>query len=58
MFCFFFWLHHLACRILVPRAGTEPGPAAVEAWSPNHWTEGSPSEMSFLTVALLEPGRS
>ena len=25
-------------RIFVARPGVEPGPAAVEAWSPNHWT--------------------
>ena len=36
----FLWgaVHHLACRILVPWAGIEPSPPAVEAQSPNHWT--------------------
>ena len=34
----FFWLHHVACGILVPRLGIEPKPSAVRAWSPNHWT--------------------
>ena len=34
----FFWLYHATCGILVPRPGIEPGPPAVEAWSPNHWT--------------------
>ena len=24
--------------ILVPQLGIEPGPPAVEAWNPNHWT--------------------
>ena len=28
----------MACGILVPRPGIEPGPSAVKAWSPNHWT--------------------
>ena len=28
----------MAYRILVPRPGIEPGPPAVEAWSPNHLT--------------------
>ena len=28
----------MACVILVPRAGIEPTPPAVEAWSLNHWT--------------------
>ena len=32
-----FWLHHLACGILVPRPGMEATPAAGEAQSPNHW---------------------
>ena len=31
-----FWLHHLACGILVPRPGMETTPAAGEAQSPNH----------------------
>ena len=31
-------LHGLACGILVPQPGTEPGPSAVEAWSPTHWS--------------------
>ena len=28
----------MACGISVPRPGIEPGPPAVEAQSPNHWT--------------------
>ena len=27
-----FWLHHMACRILVPQPGVEPMPPA-EVWS-------------------------
>ena len=34
----FFWLCRKACGILVPRPGIEPGPSAVKARSPNHWT--------------------
>ena len=34
----FFNQCHLACGILVPRPGIEPGPSAVKTWSPNHWT--------------------
>lgn len=30
--------HALACRILVSRPGSNPGPSAVEAQSSNHWT--------------------
>ena len=32
------WPCHVACRILVPQLGIEPGPLAVEARNPNHWT--------------------
>ena len=32
------WGGCVACRILVPRPGIEPGPPAVEAQGPNHWT--------------------
>ena len=38
--CFLFFsfcLCHVACGILVPQPGIEPVPAALEAWSPNHW---------------------
>ena len=35
---FLFWPCHVACGILVPWPGIEPGPPAVEVWSPNHWT--------------------
>ena len=35
-----FWPHHcaVACGILVSPPGIEPGPSAVRAQSPNHWT--------------------
>ena len=36
----FFWPHHAACGILAPRPGIEPGPLAVKAQSPKHWTPG------------------
>ena len=35
---FFFWSHCAACGNLVPWPGIEPGPRAVKAQSPNHWT--------------------
>ena len=37
-FYLLFWPYCVACRILVPRPGTEPRPVAVKAPSPNHWT--------------------
>ena len=38
IFFFKFWLHCIACRILVPRPGTEPLPSACGAQSFNRWT--------------------
>ena len=35
-FFFFFWLHRMICRILVPRPGIEAMPSAVKALGP--WT--------------------
>ena len=34
----FFWLHHAACEVLVPRPGIEPASPAVETRSPSHCT--------------------
>ena len=50
-FCFLFWLHCVACGILVPRPGIVPMPPAVEAQSPNHWTarEFPETQYFFLT---------
>ena len=42
----------MACRILVPQLGIEPGSPAVEAWNPNHWTAREfPKEPKFLILA-------
>ena len=35
---FFFWPRHTAFGILLPQPGIEPGPRAVKAPSPNHWS--------------------
>ena len=48
-FTLLFWLHHVACRILVPHLGIEPRPLAVKAASPIHWTAGK-----FLRTRLLK----
>ena len=51
---FFFWPHRVACGILVPQPGIEPGPSAVKARSPNHWTAREFAEMfSFNEVQLI-----
>ena len=42
----YFWPHHMAFRILMPQAGTEPAPPAVDAQSPHPWTPGSPPPSS------------
>ena len=43
-FYFIFWVHCVACRILVPWTGNESAPPTVEAQSLNHWThQGSPA---------------
>ena len=34
---FLFLLYHMACRILVPWPGIEPGPLAVKVGNPNRW---------------------
>ena len=31
----------MACRILVPQPGIQPGPLAGKAQSPNHWMAGN-----------------
>ena len=35
---FYFDYPRVAFRIFVPQPAIEPGPLAVEVWSPNHWT--------------------
>ena len=38
LFFYFFWPCLAVCGILVPQPGIEPGPTAMKALSPNHWT--------------------
>ena len=45
---FFFWPHHAAFGIVVPWPGIKPGPPAVEARSPNHWTAREFPQFTFL----------
>ena len=41
-----FWLHPVACRILVPEPEIDPGLQAVNMQSPNHWmTREFPKEI-------------
>ena len=44
----YFWLYHVACRMLVPQPGIEPRLSAVRVQSPNHWTQGIPFFFFFL----------
>ena len=51
----FFKLHSLACEILGPQTGIEPGPWAVRARSPNHWTAREfPTHSYSLPYALKD----
>ena len=47
-FSFFILLHHMACGILAPWPGIEPGPLAVKAQSSSHW-----SAREFPTICLF-----
>ena len=44
----FFWLHHVACRILVPQPGIKPMPLAVEVESSPLDCQGSPWSSDIL----------
>ena len=44
--------HCEACRILVPQPGIEPGPLAVEVWSPNYTTTREFPGFIFLKLIL------
>ena len=54
MFSFFssfflsFWLHCVACEILLPWPGIEPMPLAVETWTPSHWITKESHVSCFL----------
>ena len=45
----------MACRILVPQPRISPGPSAVKAPSPNHWTTRELPEFPFLNCKILIP---
>ena len=40
--------HCTACGILAPQPGIEPGPLAVRARSPNHWTTREFPDSGYL----------
>ena len=45
----------MACGILVPRPGMEPGPSAVKAPTPNHWTTRELPNNFFLFNSWKAP---
>ena len=60
---FFFWLSLFlpllsfglccaACGIFVPQPGNDPGPWAVKALSPNHWTTGEYPRLRLLNAGI------
>ena len=53
---FYFWLFQVACRILVPQPGIEPGVPAVRVPSPNHWTAGEFPCLPSLWVNIVPCG--
>ena len=47
---------HTACGILPPQPGIEPGPSAVKAQNPNHWsTREFPRILIFLSFHFYYP---
>ena len=50
LFYFYFLSLHVACGILVPQPWIEPGPLAVKAQSPSHWTTRKFPIMYFLKL--------
>ena len=42
----------MECGILVPRPEIEPGPLAVEAQNPNHWTTRKLPRLIFLKTII------
>ena len=54
-FYFTFWLHCMACGILVPPPGIEPTPPVVEARSLNHWTTREVLDF-WIRIALSGKG--
>ena len=44
-----FWPCQVACGILDPQPRVEPGPSAVKAWSPTHWTAREFPRICILT---------
>ena len=58
VYIYFFLLglcHCVACRILVPQPGIEPGPLAVRALSPNHWaTREFPNFLIYLCLMSMK----
>ena len=52
LFCFAFLFCYEACRILLPRPGTEPMPATLGAQSLNHWTTGE-VQFAFSFIRMI-----
>ena len=58
MTIFFFWLCHVASRILVSQIGIDPIPPALEAWSLNNWTTREVPRMTnfLMSIEIEHPG--
>ena len=51
--CYYYWLHHVICRILVPQLGIEPTSLAVRTRSPNYWTTREFPRVDILLNSYL-----
>ena len=52
-FFFFFWMHCMNCRILVPLPAIEPEPSSVRACSSNHWTTRKFPHFHYILFSVV-----
>lgn len=52
---FIYLPYHAACRTLVPRAGNEPSPPVVSAWTLHCWTTRDAPVVSLYLGGGLSP---
>ena len=56
LYLLIFWPHRAACGIVVPPPGMEPGPPALGARRPNHWTGAREAPRPASVVGDRVPG--
>lgn len=55
VYLFIFWLHCIACSILVPQAAIKLCPLAVEVQSHNHWTAREFPGILYVFIPQMPP---